>query len=99
MSDKPIHTIRIGSVKATIWENTSQGGKKFFSTGLVHTFKDENDNWKESSNYLPDDLPKLELAARKAFEFIHTQQSERQNPGNFTEKVAGERSGKKAPGK
>jgi hypothetical protein len=77
MSDKPIHTLRIGSVKASIWENTSGAGKTFFSTSLVHTYKDEADQWRESSTFLPDDLPKLELASRKAFEFIHTQNAEK----------------------
>jgi len=100
MSDKPIHTIRIGGIKASIWENRAQSGNLFYTTTIVRCFKDETDQWRESNSYLPDDLPKLELAARKAFEHIHSIVPE-QKAETFAERVTngrnGSGAGKKAP--
>ena len=92
MSDKPILTIRIGGIKASIWENRAQGGNLFYTTTIVRCFKDESDQWRESNSYLPDDLPKLELASRKAFEHIHSIVPERKAE-SFAEKVTNDRSG------
>lgn len=90
--NKPIHTIRVGGIKASIWENLSQGGNKFYTTTIVRTFKDEADQWRESNSYLPDDLPKLELASKKAFEYVHSIVPEKKAE-TFAEKVDKERAG------
>mgnify|MGYP001375997386 CR=1 FL=1 len=82
MTDKkpPIHTIRIGNIKASIWENQSSTGKTFFTTTVIRSYRDEHEQWHESAVFYPDDLPKIELATKKAFEFIHTRAAERQQP-------------------
>jgi len=102
MSEKPvpIHSIRVGGVKASIWENQSESGRATHAISLSRSYKDENEQWHETNSYFPEDLPKLELAARKAFEFLHCRErgGDRQ-PESFTEKVnsGGER--KKGNGK
>lgn len=92
MSEKPIHTIRIGAVKASIWENKGAEGKTFHTTSVVRCYKDENDQWRESASYLPDELPKVELAVRKAFEFIQLDVQEKREATSFQQKVTDERS-------
>ena len=65
MSEKPVHTIRIGAVKASIWENKGGEGKVFHTTSVVRCYKDENDQWRESASYLPDGLPKVDSQCGK----------------------------------
>ena len=92
MSEKPIHTLRVGGIKASIWETRAQGGTLFYTTTILRTFKDEAGEWRESNSYLPDDLPKLELAAKKAFEYIYSLAPEKKAE-SFTEKVTNDRAG------
>ena len=74
----PIYTVRIGNIKATVWENQSTTGKTFHTTSLTRSYRDEQEQWHESSAFYPDDLPKIELASRKSFEFIYARAAERQ---------------------
>lgn len=80
MSEKrpPIQIVRIGNIKACIWENQSTAGKKFYTTTLTRCYRDEHEKWHESSMFYPDDLPKIGLASRKAFEYIYMRVAERQ---------------------
>jgi hypothetical protein len=66
MKNKPISEIRIGTVKAAIWQNKAGDGIRHnvtFSRG----YKD-GETWKNTDSFGRDDLPKLILAAQKAYE-------------------------------
>lgn len=70
----PIHTIRSGCVKASIWVNKikdKQSGKEIevFSVSLIKSYKDGNE-WKDTNIYKQNDLPKSILAMQKAFEYL-----------------------------
>jgi hypothetical protein len=82
MTDKkpPLHTVRIGNIKASIWENQSNTGKNFYTTTMARSYRDEHDQWHESVMFFTDDLPKIELATKKAFEFIYMRAAERKQP-------------------
>jgi hypothetical protein len=69
MSDKPIHTIRAGGVKATIWQNQGEGGNTFLTTTITRSYRDGNGEWKETNTFMAHQLPQLELVARKSYEF------------------------------
>jgi len=69
MSEKPLHTIRAGGVKATVWQNRGEDGQAFLTTLIVRSYRDGNGDWKETNTFMPHQLPQLELAARKAYEF------------------------------
>lgn len=69
MTEKPLHTIRAGGVKATVWQNRGDDGQPFLTTLIVRSYRDGNGNWKETNTFMPHQLPQLELAARKAYEF------------------------------
>ncbi len=93
---RPTTSIRAGGVKASIWENKTKDGNVYYSVSLTRSYKDADDKWQETNSYYRDDLPKVELVMRKAFEFIHLE-VERQNGksnGSFTEKIEEERAGK-----
>jgi hypothetical protein len=71
MSQQPIHTIRVGGTKATIWANNRGEGRVLHTTSIVRSYQTEGGEWKETNTFLPTQLPELVLASQKAFEFIH----------------------------
>ena len=72
--NKPETVFRAGGVKATVWKNkvkTSQGDKDAFSVSVIKSYKvDDSDEWKETSSYFANDVPKLLLVTQKAYEYI-----------------------------
>ena len=66
---KPVHNIRAGSVKASIWENKTDKGS-FFSVSIQRSYKDADGQWQNSDSYPLNDLQKLALVAQKSFEWI-----------------------------
>ena len=71
MTDKP-HKIRDGRLAVTVWENTSEEGKVFYSTTLVRSYKDGED-WKETTSLNENDLLKSARLLNKAFDHIQSQ--------------------------
>ena len=64
---KPIHEIRIGAIKAAIWENGAVNGTRYNVT-LSRLYKD-GDNWKRTESFGRDDLLVLAKGKRYGFEF------------------------------
>ncbi|MDF1816416.1 MAG: hypothetical protein P1V20_29720 [Verrucomicrobiales bacterium] len=92
---RPETSFRAGGVKATVWSNQTKDGNTYFSVSLSRSYKD-GDEWKETNTYYRDDLPKIEMVSRKAFEFIHMEaekQQATQKPvvGKHTGKVEAEK--------
>jgi len=97
--NQPVTTIRAGGVKATVWENQSKEGNTYFSVSVTRSYKD-GEEWKDTGTYYRDDLPKIELVVRKAYEFIQLE-VDRQTSMNgagessFTGKIDQERTSKR----
>ena len=68
MSDhnKPVETIRDGSLKASIFRNEGEKGT-FFSTTLSRTYTDERGNFHDSNVFSGTDLLRVSELARKAY--------------------------------
>ena len=74
----PEKEFRAGLVKASVWENEKQNDKgdtvTYFSVKIEKSYKTKddkgNDIWKTSNTYFREDIPKLQLVAAKAFEYI-----------------------------
>lgn len=65
---KPVHEVRMGRIKATIWANDT-------STGVRHnvTFSrlyKEGESWEQSSSFGRDDIPLVIKVADKAHDWI-----------------------------
>ena len=75
--NRPVKTIRLGAVEASIWENTSADGRKSHSVTFKRSYKD-GEEWRDSDSYWPDHLPLLAKAADMAHTAILT---ELRNPG------------------
>ena len=58
-NNKPIHEIRMGRIKAAIWENEGENGARYNVT-ITRLYKNGNDEWKDSGSFGRDDLPLVE---------------------------------------
>ena len=70
-SKKPVHEIRLGRIKAAIWENDTQNGTRYNVT-FTRLYKD-GDQWKDSPSYGRDDLPLLAKVADQVHSWIFEQ--------------------------
>jgi hypothetical protein len=67
MAKKPVHEIRLGRIRAAIWENETQNGT-LHNVTFSRLYKDEEDQWADSASFGRDDLPLL----AKVADMVHT---------------------------
>jgi hypothetical protein len=85
---KPVHEIRLGRIKAAIWENGTQNGTMYNVT-IARLFKD-GDDWKDTTSFGRDDL----LVVAKVCDLAHTWIHEANDADNGeTKKPAARRAG------
>ena len=84
-SKKPVHEIRLGRIKAAIWENETEGGVRYGIT-LSRLYKNGKDEWKDSTSFGRDDLPLVEKVCHMThlWIFSHSQ-------GGVVQTVVGEK--------
>jgi len=70
---RPVREIRLGRIRAAIWENETQIGTRHNVT-LSRLYKD-GDEWKDSSSFGRDDLPLVAKVADQAHSWIFAQAS------------------------
>src|SRR5262245_45831154 len=66
---KPVHEIRLGRIKAAIWENETQIGTRHNVT-LQRIYRDEGGQWNTSDSFGRDDLPLVAKVADLAHTWI-----------------------------
>lgn len=78
--NKPLEKFRAGSVSATIWNNkTEKDGKEIeFLTISVDRYYKTKDKEGNTNSMRINDLPRLELVCKKAFEYCLTRNSNEQ---------------------
>lgn len=77
MSNQPLSTVRIGGIKATIWENEDDKGIVRYNTTITRSYLDQNKEWQENNSFSLDDLPRLRLVSEQAFAQIHERIAQR----------------------
>jgi hypothetical protein len=65
---RPVHEVRMGRIRAAIWENETENGTRHNVT-FSRLYKDGN-NWKDSTSFGRDDLPLLAKVADQAHTWI-----------------------------
>ena len=70
-SNPPVHEVRMGRVRAAIWENETQNGTRHNVT-LSRLYKD-GDEWKQTSSFGRDDLPLVAKVVDLAHVWIYEQ--------------------------
>ena len=85
-TNKPVHTVRYGNVRAAVWRNVVDLGdnsRPMYGVTLTRSYKDGND-WKDASSFGLDDLLVLAKAANDAHTWIAGQRThdaaEQQSP-------------------
>ncbi len=73
-NNKPVHEIRLGRIRATIWANTTEDHDVWFNVSLARVYKDEN-QWKDSATFRRDDLPVVAKAVDMAYAWIWNRQT------------------------
>lgn len=74
-SDKrPVKEIKIGSVKAAIWENETESGRRFNITAQ-RLYKDDK-GWKSSESFNREDIPLLIKVLDRAHSYCYESGSE-----------------------
>lgn len=79
---KPIHEVRLGSIKAAVWKNETDNGTRYNVT-FSRIYKD-GDNWKSTDSFGRDDLLTVGKVADHAHSWIFAQA---QNPEEEKEKA------------
>jgi hypothetical protein len=81
MSKAPVHSIRFGLIKASIWQNHTRGGDRH-SVTIVRLYKN-GDTWVESTRFGRDDLPLVAKVSDQAHSWIYQQsQNDTRDSGN-----------------
>ena len=68
-SNRPIHEIKLGRIRASIWLNGNSGEKSWHSVSVTRAYKD-GDQWNETTSFNRDDLPIVSKAAEMAYHWI-----------------------------
>jgi len=84
---RPVHEIRLGRIKAAIWENDTQNGARHNVT-LQRLYVDDEGNWHSSSSFGRDDLPLVGKVADLAHSWIYAQQQESRTAAHGNESGA-----------
>ena len=67
-TQKPVHEVRLGKIKAAIWANESERGTRYNVT-VSRIYKD-GDEWKSSESFGRDDIPLVIKALDRAHDFM-----------------------------
>ena len=73
---RPIHTVKIGALSASIWPNTTGEGRTFYSVTFERTYRGDGNERKTSSSFNHDDLLNLAKLAERAEAYIATKLAE-----------------------
>lgn len=67
--NKPVHRIKYGAVKATIWRNDSAKGP-FYTVTVSRSWRDDNKEWHDTASFHFKDLPNLAKAISDGHSWI-----------------------------
>jgi len=76
----PVHEIRMGSVKATIWENETSVGSRHNVT-VARIYK-ENEEWRQTDSFGRDHLPLIAKVVDQAHSWIFQNGHADERPAN-----------------
>ena len=86
-SNRPVKELRVRNLSLAIWENegTSRDGRSVtrHSITLNKRYQDQQSGeWRDSSSFFPDDLPRLRLLLDKAYEHLLLSDGDSPGPAN-----------------
>ena len=84
-SNRPVHTIRYGAIQAAVWRNivdNSNASRPMYGVTFSRSYKDDDNNWKDSASFGLDDLLLVAKIADEAHSWIARQKSADANASN-----------------
>jgi hypothetical protein len=72
--NRPVHTVRHGRIKATVWVNQTQRGPMHNVT-LSRSYQDEEGNWHDTQSFGFDELMTVAKAVFDAHTFISNERA------------------------
>ena len=81
-NQKPTHTVRIGAVKAAIWENRKDGGRTRCNVTFSKRYRDAEGQWKTTHSFGRNDLLVLAKVADQAHSQILVLEAEQSEDTN-----------------
>ena len=82
---RPVHEVRMGRIKAAIWENESDNGT-FYNVAISRLYKDGNE-WRDSTSFGREDLPLVAKVADRAHTWIYELAHGSSEPTTVTERT------------
>ncbi len=74
--NRPVHEIKLGRIRASIWTNESDRQDVWFNVSISRAYRD-GDHWKTTTSFGRDDLPLVSKAAEMAYTWIWNSKGER----------------------
>lgn len=69
-NNKPVDTLRDGSLKIAIWKNDTEHGVRYSTGGVVRSYKDKSDQWQETRDLSNGELLKAARLLNLAYDRI-----------------------------
>jgi len=78
MTKTPQTEFKAGQIRATIWKNERKEGQNYdtYSTVVDKSYMDKEGNWKKTTNFQLNDLPKVVLVTQKCYEYLSLNNNE-----------------------
>ncbi len=70
---RPVKKFKAGAISCSVWRNeVAKGDRAFdvFSVQIDRRYRDQNDQWKSTTSFKLNDLPRVSMLAGKAFEYL-----------------------------
>jgi hypothetical protein len=69
--NRPVHSIQLGRIRASIWKNVHPEQGVWFSVTLTRSYRDKQGAWKSAGSFGLDDLLLVGEVAREALRWIY----------------------------
>ena len=73
--NRPVHEIKLGRIRASIWRNESDRQDIWFNVSISRVYRD-GEQWKQTTSFGRDDLPIVAKAAEMAYAWIWSTKGE-----------------------
>ena len=74
MKQKPVHEIRNGGIKASIWLNVGKDGKSDHHSITISRSYKLGEEWRQTTSFFPADLPRLAEVLAQAGQWVSAQE-------------------------
>jgi hypothetical protein len=78
--DRPVHEIRLGRIRASVWANRGHDRGTWYNVSISRLYR-VGTEWKTTTSFSRDDLPLVSKAAEMAYAWIWSLKKEKHDAG------------------